>query len=128
MLKAITACLIIVGLINFLPVLGLFSAQNMENAYSVSLTDNNLVILMRHRALLFGVLGGFILYSAFATPYQGAAMIMAGISMTGYVLLVLMVGGYNEAIFKVLLVDIFAIVVLLIAALLKYAVKKPSSG
>lgn len=119
-------CLIIVGLINFLPVIGMFSAHNMETAYGISLADNNLIILMRHRALLFGVLGGFILSSAFITLYQGAAMIMAGVSMTGYVVLVLMVGGYNEEIIKVLFVDVFGILFLLIAAMLKYTGKKPS--
>ncbi|WDE14165.1 hypothetical protein [Thalassomonas haliotis] len=120
MAKAIMGCLIIVGLINFIPVLGVFSAQKLESVYAITLASNDLIILMRHRALLFGVLGGFILYSAFYTSYQTAAMVMAGVSMLGYALLVLLVGGYNEAIFTILQVDLVGILFLLVAAVFKY--------
>lgn len=123
MAKLITLCLIVVGLINFVPVIGLLSVQKLESAYSIELASNDLIILMRHRALLFGVLGGFILYSAFVTSYQGVAMVMAVVSMIGYAVLVYWVGGYNDSIFKVLIVDIVGIVFLAIAALLKYVVR-----
>ena len=123
MAKAITVCLVIVGLINFAPVIGVLSSQKLESAYSISLASNDLIILMRHRALLFGLLGGFILYSAFMASYQGAAMIMASVSMIGYALLVILVSGYNDSIFRVLIVDIVGIVFLFIAAILKYVVK-----
>ena len=61
----IKVCLIVVGLINFMPVMGLFSSSILESSYSISLANNDLVILMRHRTLLFGILGAFILYSSF---------------------------------------------------------------
>ena len=118
--KAITICLIIVGLINLAPVIGVISAGKLEQAYSVSLASKDLEILMRHRAILFGVLGGFILYSAFSPSYQSAAMLMGGVSMVGYAALVYLVGGYNESIFKVLIVDIVGIVFLVAAVLLKF--------
>ena len=121
--KAITFCLVVVGLINFVPIIGVISAQKLESAYSVTLAGNDLAILLRHRALLFGILGAFILYSAFSPFYQLAAMIMAGVSMVGFALLVLGTGGYNEAIGKVLFIDILGIVFLLAAAVLKYGVK-----
>jgi hypothetical protein len=121
--QLIAFCLIVVGLINFVPVMGLLSAQKLESAYSIELASNDLVILMRHRALLFGVLGGFILYAAFVSSYQGAAMIMAAVSMVGYAALVYLVGGYNGSIFKVLVIDVVGIVFLAIAVILKYAVK-----
>jgi hypothetical protein len=121
--KVVTACLILVGLINLAPFLGVISTQKLESAYSVTLAGNDLVILMRHRALLFGVLGSFILYSAYAPLYQSAAMIMGGVSMIGFALLVVDVGGYNQAISKVLFFDILGIILLFIAAALKYLSK-----
>ena len=54
MTKAITLCLIIVGLINLAPVLGVLSAQRLEQGYDILLPSNELIVLMRHRALLFG--------------------------------------------------------------------------
>jgi len=121
--KAITICLIIVGLINFIPTIAIISAQKLEAAYSIKLISNDLIILLRHRALLFGILGGFILYSVKATYYQGAAMIMAGISMLGYVVLMFTVGGYNEALYKILIIDVVGIVILSLAVIFKYVIK-----
>lgn len=123
MTKLITLCLIVVGLINVAPLMGLLSAQKLQSAYAIELASSDLIILMRHRALLFGVLGGFILYSAFVSSYQGAAMIMAAISMVGYAVLVYLVGGYNESLFKVLIADIVGILFLIIAVILKYFVR-----
>lgn len=118
--KAITFCLVVVGLINLGPVLGVISAQRLASAYSITLAGNDLAILLRHRALLFGILGAFILYAAFNPLYQPAAMVMAGVSMVGFVGLVLGTGGYNEALGKVLFVDVLGIVFLLAAVVLKY--------
>ncbi len=120
MIKAIPILLFIVGVINFLPVVGALSAAKLSQAYSIDLLDNNLVILMRHRALLFGVIGGFILYSVFVPSYQCAAMVMAAISMFGYLYLVWAVGGANESILKVAMIDVFGIACLVLAAVLKY--------
>lgn len=120
--KAITFCLLVVGLVNFVPVIGVFSAQKLESAYSVAIAGNDLAILLRHRALLFGALGAFILYSAFKPLYQMAAMLMGGASMIGFAWLVLASGGYNEAIGKVLFIDVIGILFLLAAALLKYRI------
>jgi len=118
--KMITFCLVVVGLINFVPVLGVISTQRLESAYSVTLAGNDIAILMRHRALLFGILGTFILYSAFVPFYQSAAMTMGGVSMVGFAMLMLSAGGYNEALGKVLFIDIVGILFLLAAVVLKY--------
>jgi hypothetical protein len=123
MSKLITVCLVIVGLINFVPVLAIISVQKLEEAYSISLISRDLIILMKHRALLFGILGGFILYSAFVPVHQRPAVIMAAISMIGYVVLMHFVGGYNESLYKVLIFDYIGLVFLALIVVLKYFVK-----
>lgn len=123
MSKGITICLVIVGLINFVPLAGVIGAQKIESAYGVALNSNDLIILMRHRGLLFGIVGGFILYAAFVSSYQAAAMIMAATSMVGFAALVYSVGGYNGAINKVTIIDVVGIAFLLIAVVLKYGFK-----
>ena len=117
---AVAILLFVVGVINFLPVIGVLSAAKISQAYSIELPSNDLIILMRHRALLFGVVGGFILYSVFVPSYQFAAMLMAAITMTGYLYFVWAVGGYNNSIFKVAMVDVLGIVCLALAVVLKY--------
>lgn len=120
MAKSASFLLFIVGVINFLPVLGVLSAARLSQAYAIELDGNDLVILLRHRALLFGIIGGFILYSVFVPGYQAAAMVMAALSMLGYIFLLWQEGGYNASLHKVMLVDIVGILCLAAAAVLKY--------
>ncbi len=120
MSKLVSILLIAVGVINFLPVFGMLSASTIEQAYSVQLQDNNLIVLMRHRALLFGIVGSFILVSVFVPLYQTAAMLMAAISMIGFLYLAWTVGGYNDAISQIAMIDSAGIVCLALAAILKF--------
>ena len=120
--SVIVMLLVVVGLINFLPVIGVISAAKISRAYSINLASNDLVILMRHRALLFGIVGGFVFYSIFEPHYQGAALIMTAVSMMGYLVIMLSVGDYNESIRKVGLVDGVGIIALALVVALKYFV------
>ena len=119
-MNAITVCLVLVGLINFAPVMGLLGVTKLNQAYDVSLVSNDLVLLMRHRALLFGILGAFILYAAFTPKYQTAAMVMGFVSMAGYIVLMLTGSDYNAALTKIMWVDVVGIILVLIAAALKW--------
>ena len=101
------------------PVVGVLSAARLEQAYGISLASSDLEVLMRHRALLFGVLGGFVVYAPLFPVYQVAAMVMAGISMVGFVVLALRVGGVNRALSRVLVAAGAGIAVLLVAAVSK---------
>ena len=118
--KAASVLLFAVGVINFLPVLGVVSAARLSQAYAIAFNSNDIVILMRHRALLFGILGGFILYAVFVPGYQTPAMVMAAVAMLGYVFLMWRVGDYNASLHKVMVVDIVGILCLVGAAVLKY--------
>ncbi len=117
MSKVVTVLLVLVGLINFLPVLGVLSAGKVSSAYAVEFASPDLEILLRHRALLFGIVGGFILYAAFVPQYQAPAMVMAAVSMVGFLVLAWSVGGLNEAIRKVVLADIVGVLLLSGAAI-----------
>ena len=47
------AALVVVGVIHLLPPAGVLGKAQLETLYGVPLQDANLVILMRHRAVLF---------------------------------------------------------------------------
>jgi len=117
---AISIFLLLVGLINFLPIIGVISAEKLSSAYSIELIGNDLIILMRHRALLFGLIGGFIIFSVFNPAYQIAAMVMAAISMLGFLYFVWVAADYNAAISKIAMIDLVGLVCLAIAVVLKY--------
>ena len=63
--KLFLAILAVVGVINLLPVMGLFSVVQMEAAYGVSINSPELALLLRHRAMLFGLIGGLVLFSLY---------------------------------------------------------------
>ena len=110
----IAAMLIVVGVIHLLPLSGVLGSDRLEALYGVSVSDPNLVILMRHRAVLFGLLGLFLLFAAFQPAFQTVAFVSGFVSVVSFLWLVWSVGGYNPQIGRVVMVDIVALVCLLI--------------
>lgn len=113
--RLISALLIVVGLVNFIPIVGIVSAQALSRAYGIELPEGDLLILLRHRALLFGVIGALIISSAFLRHLQVAAMIAGFVSMVGFLILAFSAGDYGERIHGVVVADAVATVLLLTA-------------
>jgi len=63
--RAITGLMLVVALIHLLPISGFFGVERLTSLYDVEISGANMEILMRHRAILFGILGGFLAYAAF---------------------------------------------------------------
>ena len=120
--KSITGLLLLVGVIHFLPIAGLFGVERLSSLYAVEIVDGNLEILMRHRAALFGILGGFIIYAAFRPNLQPIAFVAAFLSIATFFYLAWSVGEYNDAIRRVILADIAATVAL-VGAIILYRVR-----
>ncbi|HEU4430681.1 MAG TPA: hypothetical protein VFT98_18110 [Myxococcota bacterium] len=55
---AIALLLLLVGLLNLAPVAGVLGGERLQALYGVGASDSQLVILLRHRALLFGMSAG----------------------------------------------------------------------
>ncbi len=117
--NVISDLFVLVGLINFLPVVGLVSATRLEKAYGIKIDGSDLAILMRHRAVLFGIVGGFIIYSAFNPSLQPIAIVFGFIAMLGFIFLTWQVGDYNESIRKLMIGDTIGCVLLAVATLLR---------
>ncbi|WP_421789313.1 phosphopantetheine adenylyltransferase [Hyphobacterium sp.] len=113
---AIAALIALAGLINFLPVFGALSRKRIERVYQIQVEGPDLSILMRHRAVLFGLVGGFMIYAAFDRNLWLIACVLGVLSMASFILLAWSTGGYNAALRKVVIADIIGIV-LVIAAL-----------
>ena len=112
MAKLEASLLFLGGAINFLPLLGVLSASRLSQAYGIEVAGSDLEILLRHRALLFGLVGGFVFYSLFVPHYQSASMVLAGISMVGFLVLCWWVGDYNRELHKILMADVVGLVCL----------------
>ncbi|MBT4739430.1 MAG: phosphopantetheine adenylyltransferase [Rhodospirillaceae bacterium] len=122
--KIRVAALIGAGLINVVPVLGVLSANRISQGYGVDVSSPDLEILLRHRAVLFGLAGAFILYSAYKTELQKLAIGGGLVSMISFIVLAVSVGGYGAALEPIIIADVIGCVLLLLAFALKLS--KPS--
>lgn len=119
---AIGALLCVAGVIHLLPLAGLFSADSFQRLYGIAVTNagtnTDLLILLRHRAILFGILACFLLAAVFLPQWRWAAIAAGLVSTVSFVLLAALSGGYGDAIARVVAVDWVAIASLLVAAFL----------
>jgi hypothetical protein len=112
----IKAMLIVAGVIHILPLPGLISATHLERLYGITFNEPNLLIMMRHRAILFGLLGAFMIYAAFRAELVSIAIAGGLISAAAFIALAWSVGGYNAAISRIVTADYIAVACLAIAA------------
>ena len=109
--------LLAVGIIHILPLSGVLSAARLFDLYGISFEDPNLEILMRHRAVLFGLLGIFLISSAFLPKLQLAALITGFVSVVSFLYLAYSVGGYNDQVNRIVTADKVALVCLLVGSI-----------
>lgn len=118
--KFIVASLLVAGIINVLPLMGVLGGAKLQALYGIPFEDNNLLILMRHRAIALALTGAFVLASIFVPAWRTPAMLMVLVSMVAFIALAYLQGGFNASIRKVILADTLP-VLLLIPALVLHA-------
>lgn len=116
----ISVILVVVGFINLIPAIGLLGSEKLLALYGLTIEDSNMLILMSHRSVLFGVLGVGIIISAWNQEFQVIAFITGLVSMLSFVLLARLIGNYNVFINKVVWVDVIASFALVVAWSLYY--------
>ena len=112
------ACLLLAALIHLLPVAGVLGADRLQALYGVALDDPNLVLLMRHRAVLFGIVGALLVAAAFRPALRTIALLVGGASALSFLALAWSSPGLNPEVGRVVTADIVAVVALGIAAML----------
>lgn len=113
----VSAMLIVVAIIHLLPLSGVLGSERLGSLYGIRFDEPNLEILMRHRAVLFGLLGVFLLYAAFRPAFQLVALVAGFVSVLSFLILAWSVGGYNAQVGRVFLADLAALVCLIAGAI-----------
>ena len=106
------ATLLIAGLVHLLPVTGVLGAVRLEALYGVTAADATTLLLLRHRAMLFGVLGVALVIAAFRPAWHVAACVVALVSVLSFLVLASGDAGLTPAVARVVLVDRIVAVVL----------------
>ena len=110
----VSAMLIVVGIIHLLPLSGALGTKRLASLYGLSFDESNLAILMRHRAVIFGLLGAFLILAAFKPEFQTVAFIAGLISVVSFLYIAWSVGNFNPQIGRVVVADIAALICLVI--------------
>lgn len=120
---AISVLLAVAGVIHVLPLGGALGADRLAALYGLPasvLEDRDAVLLLRHRALLFGLLGGLLLLAAWKEALQPLAITAGLISAIAFLILARSgaSGTRNARIQRVVRADVVAIACLLAAGAL----------
>lgn len=124
--SVVTAFIVIAAVVNLLPLTGALSAGQLESLYGLSFEDPSLIVLMRHRAVLFGIVGGLLLVSARKVSLRPIAIPVGLVSMLSFILIAFLVGEYNESLQRVVLVDVVASFLLALAAVIPRITRVPT--
>ena len=125
--KFVGAALLLAGLINFVPIVGVISVDQLERLYEIALSNEDLSILMRHRAVLFGLLGAFVIYSAFRESLQVLACVAGLVSMVSFIILAYASGEFGQALNKVIIADVIGSIALILVLFIRFR-SVPSRG
>jgi hypothetical protein len=114
--KSISLILVLVGIIHLLPVTGVFGIERLAKLYGVFIADANMELLMRHRAMLFAIVGGLLIFAAFKPAIQMLAIVFGLISVASFIVLAMPFEPINAQLVRVAKIDIAALILLLVAA------------
>ncbi|GAU82442.1 hypothetical protein BIWAKO_02360 [Bosea sp. BIWAKO-01] len=115
--KLVAGGLVLAGVISFLPTVGVAGVSWLRSLYGFEIDNPDLEILLRHRAVLFGILGTLLFAAAIRPGLRDTAALVAGASMASFIAIALVVGGYGPSIRKVVIADIVGLLALAPAAL-----------
>ncbi|PJE02875.1 MAG: phosphopantetheine adenylyltransferase [Leptospira sp.] len=111
----ISISLMIVAIIHILPLFGAQGNNALNKMYGLVIEESNLSILMRHRAILFGIVAMILIYAIFFPMYRPIAILIGFVSVISFLILAWSVGGINDPLKRVVIADLIALISLIIA-------------
>lgn len=112
----VPAMLVVVAVIHLLPLAGVLGNERLAALYGIVVDEPNLAILLRHRAVLFGMLGVFLFRAAFRPALRGMAFVAGFVSVLSFLALAWSIGDYNAQVGRVVTADIVALACLVAGA------------
>jgi hypothetical protein len=93
-----------------LPTWGVLSNSNIEQLYGVAIAGNDLQLLMRHRAVMFGIFGVLALAALFRPALRTVALATSFASLAAFLLLAWMIAPHGAEVARVVRIDVFAVI------------------
>ena len=126
--RILQALLLVPAVIHLLPLSGVLGAASLTRLYGLDFSSPELELLMRHRAVLFGVIGVLLLAALFKYALRGTALVVGLVSVVSFLGLAWQVGGHGPLIARVVVADWIALACLGAAAALHWTPGSSTSG
>lgn len=111
-----TVAFALAGLVNLYPLVGVLGPDNLKSLYGFAIRSDDVLLLLRHRAVFFGLVGGLLIFAAFRPAWRRIALVFGLTSMLAFLFLALPLGEHGKAIRQVFWVDLVAVIVLIAGA------------
>lgn len=105
--------LFIAGLIHVTPAIGVLGKEQLARLYGLPISDPNLLVLMRHRAVLFLIVGLLLWLAIVRVEFRTLAVVFGLLSTVSFLLIVYTAPEYNSQLARIALVDVVAVLLLL---------------
>lgn len=110
------ACLLLAALVHVLPIAGLVR-RRLPALYGIAPPDDGTALLLRHRAISFGLLAALLAAGAFVPSLDRVARAAGVTSAASFVVLAWPWGRLSPSLRRVVVADLVAIVALALASI-----------
>ena len=108
----------LLAIIHIIPAVSGMSGSRLASLYGIEESNETLMTLLQHRAVLFGFVAAACIYAAHSPPARWAVLIGAVISMASFILIAFLRGTTSGALSKIIIVDAIGLFFAALAALL----------
>jgi hypothetical protein len=108
--------MVLSGLIHLLPLVGVIGPSRVAGMYDVRVDGPDLAVLLVHRAVLFGLLGGLLIAGAWVDDLRPYAIAGGLVGDLAFLVVARVNPGINAAMKRVVRADVLSVVLLLVAA------------
>lgn len=107
--------LLAAGLVHLLPVAGVLGGSRLQALYGVAVDDPAVALLLRHRAVLFALVGAALIAAAAWPPARVAGACVGVVSLGSFLLLAWLTGPTTPALARVFRIDAVLLPLLVLA-------------
>jgi hypothetical protein len=106
----------VVATIHLIPIGPVFAPELLTRLYGIKPDDETPLVLMRHRALLLGLVGILCLWAIWSAQVRPAALLAAAINVVGFLAFYALYGNPAGALRTIAIGDLVAVLPLTYAA------------
>lgn len=126
--RIVAVILIAVGLLHLYPAVGVFGPGRLQALYDIGSSDADTLLLLRHRAVLFALLGTAMIAGGVHAPWRWPALIAGLVSTLSFVVLAFPLSDNSSAVTRVFWSDVVASAALILAVLLAIRYRSPRAA